>query len=44
MDDVVDMRSGELYFNWSINAPNQEKSLKSQRDATTIYYKYKGGN
>ncbi len=42
MDKVVDMRSGEIYLNWEVQAPNQEKSLKSQRDATTIYYKYKG--
>ena len=41
MDQVVDMRSGELYLNWVMNTPNQEKSLKQQRDATTIYYKYK---
>lgn len=42
MDQVVDMRSGEMYLNWMIQAPNQEKSLKNQRDATTVYYKYKG--
>lgn len=42
MDQVVDMRSGEMYLNWMINAPDQEKSLKQQRDASTIYYKYKG--
>lgn len=42
MDKVVDMRSGEIYLNWEVQAPNQEKSIKSQRDATTIYYKYKG--
>jgi len=41
LDQVVDMRSGEMYLNWSVNAPNQEKSLKQQRDATTIYYKFK---
>jgi YidC/Oxa1 family membrane protein insertase len=42
MDQIVDMRSGELYLNWMMNAPNQEKSLQQQRDATTVYYKYKG--
>ncbi len=42
MDQLVDMRSGELYLNWVMNTPNQEKSLKQQRDATNIYYKYKG--
>ncbi len=41
MDQVMDMRSGEVYINWMVNAPNQEKSLKPQRDATTIFYKYK---
>lgn len=42
MDELIDLRSGELYFNWIVNAPSQEKSLKSQRDASTISYKYKG--
>jgi len=42
MDQVVDMRSGEMYLNWMVNAPDQEKTLKNQRDAATIYYKYKG--
>ncbi|MEQ8908077.1 MAG: membrane protein insertase YidC [Vicingaceae bacterium] len=42
MDKLVDMRSGEMYLNWVMNTPNQEKSLKQQRDATNIYYKYKG--
>ena len=41
MDQVMDMRSGEVYVNLMVNAPNQEKSLKPQRDATTIFYKYK---
>lgn len=41
MDQVLDMRSGEVYINWMVNAPSQEKSLKPQRDATTIFYKYK---
>ena len=41
MDQLLDMRSGEIYLNWMVNAPNQEKSLKAQRDATNIFYKYK---
>ena len=41
MDQLLDMRNGEVYLNWMINAPSQEKSLKPQRDATTIFYKYK---
>jgi len=41
MDQVMDMRSGEVYINWMVNAPSQEKSLKPQRDATTVFYKYK---
>lgn len=41
MDQVIDMRSGEVGIEWMVNAPNQEKSLKPQRDATTIFYKYK---
>jgi len=42
MNDVIDMRSGEVSLNWMVNAPNQEKSIKPQRDVTTIFYKYKG--
>lgn len=41
MDQLMDMRSGEVYLDWKINAPNQEKTLKAQRDATTIFFKYK---
>ena len=41
MDQVMDMRSGEVYLDWVVQAPNQEKTLKAQRDATTIFYKYK---
>ncbi|MAY83303.1 MAG: membrane protein insertase YidC [Flavobacteriales bacterium] len=41
MDQVVDMRTGEMYLNWSVQAPDQEKTMKNQRDATTIYYKFK---
>jgi YidC/Oxa1 family membrane protein insertase len=42
MDQVLDTRTGEIALNWDVNAPNQEKSLKSQREVTTIFYKYKG--
>ncbi len=41
MDQLMDMRDGEVYLDWVLNAPNQEKTLKAQRDATTIFYKYK---
>lgn len=41
MNDVLDTRSGDLAFNWNIKTPNQEKSLKPQRDATSIFYKIK---
>lgn len=41
MDQVVDMRTGEMYLNWTVQAPDQEKTIKQQRDATTIYYKFK---
>ncbi|MEQ8623884.1 MAG: membrane protein insertase YidC [Vicingaceae bacterium] len=41
MDQLMDMRSGEVYLDWVVQAPNQEKTLKAQRDATTIFYKYK---
>ncbi len=44
MDEVLDVRSGEIRVNWEINAPNQEKSLKSQREVTTIHYKYNSGD
>ena len=42
MNQVLDNRTGEMYLNWSVNAPNQEKSLKSQHEVTTIFYMYKG--
>lgn len=42
LNDVLDTRSGELGLNWTVHAPNQEKSLKSQRDATTLFFQYKG--
>ena len=41
MDQVVDMRTGEMYLNWAVQAPDQEKTISKQREATTIYYKYK---
>lgn len=41
MDEVLDMRTGQMELNWSVNAPNQEKSMKAQRDVTTIFYKYR---
>ena len=41
MDQIIDMRSGEIYFNWTVNTPNQEKSLQAQRDASSIFFKYK---
>lgn len=40
MDKVIDMRSGEVYLNWMVNAPNQEKNMKNQRDATTVHFMY----
>lgn len=42
MDQLLDMKRGEVYLNWMVNAPNQEKSLKAQRDASTVFFKYKG--
>ncbi len=42
LNEVLDTRSGEVYLNWTVHAPNQEKSLKSQRDATTVFFMYKG--
>lgn len=42
MDDVIDVRSGDLALNWMINAPTQEQSVKKQREASSVYYKYKG--
>lgn len=41
MEEMIDMRAGEMYLNWTVVAPDQEKSLQQQRDATTIYFKYK---
>lgn len=41
MDQAIDMRTGEIGLEWMVNAPSQEKSLKAQRDASTVFYKYK---
>jgi YidC/Oxa1 family membrane protein insertase len=40
MNELIDMRSGEVYLNWMVNTPNQEKSMKSQRDASSVHFKY----
>lgn len=40
MDELISNRASEVYLNWMINAPNQEKSLKNQRDVTTVFYRY----
>ena len=42
LNQIIDSRSGEVHLNWTVHAPNQEKSLKSQRDATTVFFQYKG--
>ena len=42
MNDVISSRAGEVYLNWMINAPSQEKTVSSQRAVTTIFYKYMG--
>src|SRR5690554_890910 len=42
MNDIIDMRSGELFLNWMVNTPNQEKSIVKQREATSVHFKYKG--
>lgn len=44
MDEILDTRAGEIGLNWEVNAPSQEKSLKSQREVTTIHYKYNSGD
>lgn len=40
MDQVVDRRSAEIGVTWNMETPSLEKSLESQRNASTIYYKY----
>jgi len=32
-----------LYLNWSMFTPNQEKTIKNQQQKSTIYYKYNKG-
>ncbi|MEQ9064985.1 MAG: membrane protein insertase YidC [Vicingaceae bacterium] len=42
MDQVIDTRGDEIQLNWAVNAPSQEKSIESQRQTSTVYYKYSG--
>ena len=42
MNDIISSRSNEVYLNWMINAPDQEKSMDNQRNVTTVFYKYDG--
>lgn len=42
MNEVISNRSSEVYLNWMINAPDQEKSMDNQRNVTTVFYKYEG--
>lgn len=40
MNNVIDRRGDEIVLSWSMETPSQEKSIESQRNASTIYYKY----
>lgn len=40
MDELISNRASEVYLNWMIKAPNLEKSLKNQRDVTTVFFRY----
>lgn len=42
MNEVISNRASEVYLNWMINAPDQEKSMDNQRKVTTVFYKYSG--
>lgn len=33
----------DLFLNWSMFTPNQEKTIENQKQKTTIYYKYNNG-
>ena len=42
-DDVIS-KGFPYYLNWSIFAPNQEKTIPNQQQKSTIYYKYNTGD
>ncbi len=44
LEDVLSPRVSDIFLEWMINAPNQEKTLENQRNASTIYYQYKNGD
>lgn len=44
LEDVLSPRVSDIFLEWVINAPDQEKTLENQRNASTIYYQYKNGD
>jgi YidC/Oxa1 family membrane protein insertase len=42
LQDKIHKRSQVLDVNWDMKLPLQEKAMKSERDVSTVYYKYKG--
>ena len=41
LNDLIPANMNQVYLNWQINMPTHEKSLKNERAASTIYYKFK---
>jgi YidC/Oxa1 family membrane protein insertase len=40
MDNVVASNLNEFSLNWTMKTPSQEKDIKNQRIASTVYFKY----
>lgn len=40
MGSVIERNATTIDLNWKTNLPHQEKSLKNERDNSTIYYRY----
>jgi YidC/Oxa1 family membrane protein insertase len=43
LQDVIASNTQELIFNWQMKTPNQEQNHETQRNSSTIYYKYNDG-
>lgn len=44
LDQIMARNNDEYHLEWKISAPNQEKSIEAQRNASTVYYKYSDDN
>lgn len=40
MQDIIAANTSYINFDWSQTTPNQEKSIRNERTATTIYYNF----